>query len=1012
MKRFFVSCALIVTFLVGAIAQTVEVKFSVDFTETDLSYYESHLNGATLDQVIENKGLYVVYGLSESWSGGEKLALSRVGETWVYAGTTTLQRDMVYEYYFQVGTDGYIAENKMRDEALLAPGYYRWIYTRTDADRIETEALTFDGNAPAGKYLLRVRLDLTDVPVSDQGVYVAGDFGKVALVDTDALTTDSDGKTIYEGLIYGDKDRAVTYTFYNGAVSEENFAAENRYTVLLTEDLPADPVKYVVPDPGNEAAGHPLYDPAFIQKIEIHFAQDNWDEILDAAKQGEGGYTCAEWVKINGVRFDSVGVKYKGNSSYDPAQVKNPLHIALDEFKEDNDKYQGIKDLKLANVFGDASFIREVLSYEILSHYMICPRANFAKVYINGTYIGLYSNTEPVNKAFCNDRFGSKKNTFISCSPESSPDVTTKSNLKYRSDNPEDYYAAYEMKSDTGWDDLVALCDSVTNRPGSLDRVLDLDKFLWMLAFNNVTVNLDSYNGVYSQNYYLYNNSEGFFMPVPWDMNMSFGGFNYAGSGLRMGALDVAGRQQLPLTHHAGDEYWPVVKAVLENDRWRKMYIAHARTIFDEFFADDQYLVLAEVWQQIADAAVAADENKFYSYEYFTGGLLQNYKVNGYDVPGIKTLMDARKTYLTATDEFKARAPEIGQVGIVEAENANEAVFSVTVSDAASVFLYVRNTGTANGRFTACPMTNTEGGIYTASVSIPDAGVEYYIYADNESAGMFSPRRAAKEFYTYVPGNGSGTDETCWLNETGAQAFTSAFWNPFVGSSYVGPETYEVTGDVSMQVWTGMRIETFSTGSEGADNTGAWFDGRGVCIRDGSSGETGISFTVPDAARFSAIVSSKGDGANRVCRIYRKIAGQAEELIGDCGGLDLNSWQAVEEQTDSDRPVTYRITGSDDTRKPAVLAAVSIKKYDTGQASVPAERADVSVRYDRQADALLIRSKQQRVKIILMTADGKQLRTALIGGDGGIVSLAGLSRGMLLIRTEEKDRVTVSKIIR
>jgi spore coat protein CotH len=37
---------------------------------------------------------------------------------------------------------------------------------------------------------------------------------------------------------------------------------------------------------------------------------------------------------------------------------------------------------------------------------------------------------------------------------------------------------------------------------------------LWMLAFNNVFVNLDSYTGGFSQNYYLYKDENRRFNPV------------------------------------------------------------------------------------------------------------------------------------------------------------------------------------------------------------------------------------------------------------------------------------------------------------------------------------------------------------------------------------------------------------------------------------------------------------------------------------------------------------------
>ena len=64
---------------------------------------------------------------------------------------------------------------------------------------------------------------------------------------------------------------------------------------------------------GNVSAQN-FYDQNTIQKIEIQFTQPNWDYQLDTAKSGAEGYIMAASVTINGVYFDSVGVKYKGNS--------------------------------------------------------------------------------------------------------------------------------------------------------------------------------------------------------------------------------------------------------------------------------------------------------------------------------------------------------------------------------------------------------------------------------------------------------------------------------------------------------------------------------------------------------------------------------------------------------------------------------------------------------------------------------------------------------------------------
>jgi spore coat protein CotH len=158
-----------------------------------------------------------------------------------------------------------------------------------------------------------------------------------------------------------------------------------------------------------------FYDVNAIQLIEITFAQTNWDYMMDTAKAGSEGYIMASMVKINGVEYDSVGVKYKGNSTYRPNQVKNPLHIELDTYK--NQDHEGFTDIKLSNVFNDPSFLREVLSYKIVRNYMPAPQSNYANVYINNSLIGLYTNSESVGKKFVDSHFGSKSNSFFKCNP-------------------------------------------------------------------------------------------------------------------------------------------------------------------------------------------------------------------------------------------------------------------------------------------------------------------------------------------------------------------------------------------------------------------------------------------------------------------------------------------------------------------------------------------------------------------------------------------------------------------
>lgn len=498
-----------------------------------------------------------------------------------------------------------------------------------------------------------------------------------------------------------------------------------------------------------------FYDQTIIQKIEIQFTQTNWDYQLDTAKAGAEGYIMAQSVTINGVYFDSVGVKYKGNSSYNPTYVKNPLHIELDGFK--NQSYLCVKDIKLGNNYADPSMIREVLGYDILKNYMHCPQANFAKVYINGIYNGVYSNAESIGKQFYSDHFYSSGNTAIKCNPILNPSTNTKSNLKYfTTGDSSNYFNFYEVKSNYGWNYLRALADTVTNYQSRFSDNLDVDRVIWMLAFNNVNVNLDSYSGAFCQNYYLYRDNTNHYNPTIWDLNMCFGGFPYLGvSNSSLAQLSITNMQQLPINIHATDVYWPMINSINSNAQYKRMLVAHMRTIVNEFIANGSYVSKANQFQTLIDTSVQSDTYKFYSYTQFQNGLTANVSVGSYSVPGISNLLSARLSYLQNTPEFGYTSPTITSVTsntILPAINSTVTI-TANVVNTNTVYLGYRNAIT--DKFTRELMyddgNHNDGAsgdnVYGADFIITSSQAHYYIYAENNNAGMFSPERAEHEYY-------------------------------------------------------------------------------------------------------------------------------------------------------------------------------------------------------------------------------------------------------------------------
>ncbi|MBK7009941.1 MAG: CotH kinase family protein [Saprospiraceae bacterium] len=117
------------------------------------------------------------------------------------------------------------------------------------------------------------------------------------------------------------------------------------------------------------------------------------------------------------------------------------------------------------------------------------------------------------------------------------------------------------MKSDAGWKELMHLCDTLVNHSDAIEEILDVDKALWMLAFNVVMVNLDSYSGSFAQNYYLYRDNNDRFASLVWDLNMSFGGFPNMGGG---------GGATLDILYNANNTARPLIQKLLNNATYKE----------------------------------------------------------------------------------------------------------------------------------------------------------------------------------------------------------------------------------------------------------------------------------------------------------------------------------------------------------------------------------------------------------------------------------------------------------
>ncbi|MBG9454593.1 hypothetical protein ABE61_10950 [Lysinibacillus sphaericus] len=263
-----------------------------------------------------------------------------------------------------------------------------------------------------------------------------------------------------------------------------------------------------------------------VTTLDIEIAEEDWTDMLESAADKELKQAN---ITVNGKRIENVAIRTKGSSSLNSIVNSDSDRYSLKidfDYYDDTQSLYGLKKLNLNNNFSDTTLMREYVSYELMEQMGLpTPAHSYMYVTVNGKDRGLFLGVEAVDETFLANNYGSNDGFLFK------PDGTG-SDLKYISDDIADY-TGIGLKTNEGNVDeskFIEMIEAINNG-GNIEKYIDVDEMLRYFAMNTALVNLDSYQGTMKHNYYLYEEN-GMFSIIPWDFNMSFGGFGVGG---RMG---------------------------------------------------------------------------------------------------------------------------------------------------------------------------------------------------------------------------------------------------------------------------------------------------------------------------------------------------------------------------------------------------------------------------------------------------------------------------------------------
>ena len=332
----------------------------------------------------------------------------------------------------------------------------------------------------------------------------------------------------------------------------------------------------------TELTSDDFYEREQVQEIRLTISGLNLKKMKEALPERKYVPATFHWRNI---RLENVGVRYKGNSSSQPRQShKRGYLIKVSEFKKGT-RFLNLRRIALDNGVQFGSLFSEPIVTDILRDLNVpSSRCNYAKLFINDDYQGVYGNVERIDESFIEWHFGSKKGPLFKVNMPGPG-----ANFSYAGDDPTQYKKGFEAKNkaaEKSFDELIDLIREIdkgdkSNYEQTLNKHLMFEHFLKTTAVMLFAGCFDQLTGWNPHNYYLYRNPKtDRWSYIPWDLDVGFADHAFG----RMPVID-GWHAAWPIP---GGPPKPILENIVTNPNLLKKYRETASFILEKYFKPDQ----------------------------------------------------------------------------------------------------------------------------------------------------------------------------------------------------------------------------------------------------------------------------------------------------------------------------------------------------------------------------------------------------------------------------------------
>lgn len=456
--------------------------------------------------------------------------------------------------------------------------------------------------------------------------------------------------------------------------SDETVSKDDLYTI---DDVKEDDEKYEINSDtqgkAKEGTYAKLFNKEIIQDVKISIDENNWNYLLQNAI--DKPTVLASSVSIGDDTVKYVGIKTKGNLTlkevWNSSSDRFSFTINFGKYINTDNGYTvkqnlyGLRKVALNNIYGDATLMKEYLSYELMTKMGIpTPEYSLINLYINDEFYGVYMMVESIDSSLTQRTLGEKSDYLVK--PESSGGdliydnsldeyinddgefdfssiiYDNSGNIIYPNDKSNPLYkynGLWENDEDT-FEDIVDMLPTIfkwmktlnelnnTDNPNTddyklaLEEIIDVDSLIRYFAVNTYLVNLDSYQSEKMQNYALYINETGRATIIPWDYNYSFGVYGLGS------ASDVINFDIYNPVINTMLKDRPLLNVILQNDEYKALYekylnditiiVSEGGTTSDgDTYEENNFATILNKYNKLLNNIYGNDPTAFYTLDEY-----------------------------------------------------------------------------------------------------------------------------------------------------------------------------------------------------------------------------------------------------------------------------------------------------------------------------------------------------------------------------------------------------------